>query len=84
MNGCAVHTILSKRFYIGIDVICRSPAATNAYRGDLVMNETTSMHQLATDGYEMTRFNALRHGVLSRYTVLFWEMKTSTECFLMH
>jgi hypothetical protein len=26
-----------------------------------------------TDGYEMTRFNALRHGVLSRYTVLPWE-----------
>jgi len=24
-------------------------------------------------GTEMTRFNALRHGVLSRYTVLLWE-----------
>src|SRR5215475_6040012 len=25
------------------------------------------------DGTEITRFNALRHGVLSRYTVLPWE-----------
>src|SRR5690242_14619105 len=27
----------------------------------------------ARPGYEVTRFNALRHGVLSRYTVLPWE-----------
>ena len=27
----------------------------------------------ATGGTEITRFNALRHGVLSRYTVLPWE-----------
>src|SRR3954452_12854311 len=27
----------------------------------------------AEGGYEVTRFNALRHGVLSRYTVLPWE-----------
>jgi hypothetical protein len=26
-----------------------------------------------TEGYDKTRFNALRHGVLSRYTVLPWE-----------
>src|ERR671933_1978475 len=26
--------------------------------------------------YEVTRFNALRHGVLSRYTVLPWESET--------
>lgn len=26
-----------------------------------------------TGGTEITRFNALRHGVLSRYTVLPWE-----------
>src|SRR5213076_3111663 len=26
-----------------------------------------------TSGTEITRFNALRHGVLSRYTVLPWE-----------
>src|SRR6476660_2653913 len=26
-----------------------------------------------TDGTDITRFNALRHGVLSRYTVLPWE-----------
>jgi hypothetical protein len=27
----------------------------------------------AVEGYDVTRFNALRHGVLSRYTVLPWE-----------
>ncbi len=27
----------------------------------------------AEDAYEATRFNAMRHGVLSRYTVLPWE-----------
>jgi hypothetical protein len=32
-----------------------------------------SMQPAAADGYEVTRFNALRHGVLSRYTVLPWE-----------
>ena len=37
------------------------------------MTETTLIHQPATGGYEMTRFNALRHGVLSGYTVLPWE-----------
>ncbi len=37
------------------------------------MSETTSMHQPATSGYELTRFNALRHGVLSGHTVLPWE-----------
>ena len=32
------------------------------------------MHQPAANGgYEVTRFNALRHGVLSAYTVLPWE-----------
>jgi hypothetical protein len=37
------------------------------------MIETTSMEPSATTGYEVTRFNALRHGILSRYTVLPWE-----------
>ena len=37
------------------------------------MSETTSMHQPAASGYEVTRFNALRHGVLSAYTILPWE-----------
>src|SRR5271166_4296781 len=37
------------------------------------MTETTAMRPAATDSYETTRFNALRHGVLSRYTVLPWE-----------
>ena len=37
------------------------------------MTETTPALPAEAGGYEMTRFNALRHGVLSRYTVLPWE-----------
>jgi hypothetical protein len=37
------------------------------------MSETKSVLPAETAGTEVTRFNALRHGVLSRYTVLPWE-----------
>ena len=37
------------------------------------MTETLSILPASSGGYEMARFNALRHGVLSRYTVLPWE-----------
>ena len=37
------------------------------------MNETMSTLPAKIGGTEITRFNALRHGVLSRYTVLPWE-----------
>ncbi len=37
------------------------------------MTETKPALPPETDGTEITRFNALRHGVLSRYTVLPWE-----------
>lgn len=37
------------------------------------MNDTQPTLPAATAGTEVTRFNALRHGVLSRYTVLPWE-----------
>jgi hypothetical protein len=37
------------------------------------MAETASTQSPDTDSYEITRFNALRHGMLSRYTVLPWE-----------
>jgi hypothetical protein len=37
------------------------------------MNDTKSDGTAETGGTEITRFNALRHGVLSRYTVLPWE-----------
>jgi len=37
------------------------------------MTDTTSTPPAEADSYEITRFNALRHGVLSRYTVLPWE-----------
>ena len=35
--------------------------------------ETASLEPIEAEGYDVTRFNALRHGVLSRYTVLPWE-----------
>ena len=37
------------------------------------MNEIKPVLPSETGGTEITRFNALRHGVLSRYTVLPWE-----------
>lgn len=37
------------------------------------MTETDPATSAGTDGTELTRFNALRHGVLSRHTVLPWE-----------
>lgn len=37
------------------------------------MTETTPDLPAETGGTDITRFNALRHGVLSRYTVLPWE-----------
>ena len=37
------------------------------------MNETVSRLPAQIGGAEIARFNALRHGVLSRYTVLPWE-----------
>jgi len=37
------------------------------------MAETTLANHTDVNGYEVTRFNALRHGVLSGYTVLPWE-----------
>jgi hypothetical protein len=42
------------------------------------MNESKPALSAETTGTEITRFNALRHGVLSRYTVLPWE--DSDEC----
>lgn len=37
------------------------------------MTDPTAPVPSETSGYEVTRFNALRHGILSRYTVLPWE-----------
>jgi hypothetical protein len=37
------------------------------------MSETNPALPAENRGTEITRFNALRHGVLSRYTVLPWE-----------
>jgi hypothetical protein len=39
----------------------------------LAMSRSKAAIQAETVGTEITRFNALRHGVLSRYTVLPWE-----------
>ncbi len=49
------------------------------------MSEETSAYNFDSRGTEVTRFNALRHGVLSRYTVLPWEdadeFRTMLEAF---
>ena len=37
------------------------------------MTESNDILPVETAGTEVTRFNALKHGVLSRYTVLPWE-----------
>ena len=37
------------------------------------MTNTTQTLPAETGGTDITRFNGLRHGVLSRYTVLPWE-----------
>jgi hypothetical protein len=37
------------------------------------MTETTSRQATGAENYEATRFNALRHGVLSQHTILPWE-----------
>lgn len=37
------------------------------------MSESNTIEAAEGAGTELTRFNALRHGVLSRYTVLPWE-----------
>jgi hypothetical protein len=42
------------------------------------MTKTTQTLPAETGGTDITRFNALRHGVLSRYTVLPWERPTNT------
>ena len=39
----------------------------------MTTTQATQTSPAATDGTEVIRFNALRHGVLSRYTVLRWE-----------
>jgi hypothetical protein len=39
----------------------------------MTMTKTTQSLPAETGSTEITRFNALRHGVLSRYTVLPWE-----------
>ena len=41
--------------------------------GTLAMIETKPTQSAETGGTEITRFNALKHGVLSRYTLLPWE-----------
>ena len=46
------------------------------------MTETLFIQPASSGGYEMARFNALRHGVLSRYTVLPWE-DTDEYCALL-
>ena len=49
------------------------PSGWCAKKGVLEMTEIIATLPNSTGGYDMARFNALRHGVLSRYTVLPWE-----------
>jgi hypothetical protein len=47
------------------------------------MNEMVQSPPAQADGhYQVTRFNALRHGVLSRYTVLPWEAEAEYRMLL--
>ena len=46
------------------------------------MNDTTTALPAEAGGYEIARFNALRHGVLSRYTVLPWEDESEYRALL--
>jgi hypothetical protein len=39
----------------------------------VMIEQKTLLQPFKPDAYEITRCNALRHGVLSRYTVLPWE-----------
>ena len=47
------------------------------------MNETRPFLPAESGGTEITRFNALRHGVLSRYTVLPWEDADEYQAVVM-
>ena len=49
---------------------CTAVAASSSC---MAMTRTTQTLPAETGGTDITRFNALRHGVLSRYTVLPWE-----------
>ena len=51
----------------------QTPARHDPPRMHEAMNDTTTALPAEAGGYEIARFNALRHGVLSRYTVLPWE-----------
>jgi hypothetical protein len=44
-----------------------------AERGSIVETDAKAALSVTTPGTDITRFNALRHGLLSRYTVLPWE-----------
>ena len=46
------------------------------------MTETITAPPAGAGGTELTRFNALRHGLLSRYTVLPWEDADEYEAVL--
>ncbi len=45
--------------------------------------QATSTQPNISESYEMTRFNALRHGILSRHTVLPWEDAEQYEALVV-
>lgn len=46
------------------------------------MSRTAEPLPAASTGYDLSRFNATRHGVLSRHTVLPWESETEFEALV--
>lgn len=47
-----------------------------------VADNIETLPQSRTGDYEVARFNALRHGVLSQYTVLPWEDRNEYRALL--
>lgn len=52
------------------------------FLGDCVAENVETLPQRRGGDYEIARFNALRHGVLSKYCVLPWEDGAEYEALL--
>ncbi len=70
-------------FAVGAQRVLRATRQNGARQEVSAMNTMPSLATVApTVSYETTRFNALRHGVLSRYTVLPWEDEAEYQALL--
>ena len=61
---------LANRALFAVAIVCAASLAETAHTGPL---EPDAILPTEAGGTEITRFNALKHGILSRYTVLPWE-----------